>query len=409
MKKIKVYYCGWGEYWQLGTVADNGSQIIFEYDVNALRQGLELSPINLKLDSQAYGGFPDYQMRLPGIVADSLPDGWGLLLMDKIFRKHGIKPEEISPLDRLSFVGARGMGALGFEPEGFDDAKSQDMNMLEIVHEVQKIISGKAAATLPELAHMGGSPHGARPKVLVNYDRVQKNISTSHDGAGSPWLIKFQSARDHKEVCAAEALYAVLAKKSGLDVCQTEYFDLGKYSAFGTKRFDRIDDKRIPVHTLAGALHADFRIPSSVSYGSFLRVTRLMARDEREVYKAYRLSVFNVIFNNRDDHSKNISFLLDSKRNWKLAPSYDLTFCLGPGGEHQMDVCGEGRRVTFEHMMKLAHEGGLEKNKCRKIIDEVIGVANKFKKEAKKFPIRASTVSAIWKNISENIKIISPL
>ena len=116
MKKVLVFYAGWGERWLLGTLADNGAQLLFEYSPDALAQQLELSPHKLRLRAQAYGDFPAYLQRLPGLISDALPDGWGLLLMDKLFRKAGRKPATLSPLDRLAFLGERTMGALVFAP-----------------------------------------------------------------------------------------------------------------------------------------------------------------------------------------------------------------------------------------------------------------------------------------------------
>ena len=186
---------------------------------------------------------------------------------------------------------------------------------------------------------------------------------------------------------------------------ETEYFDLGKdLSAFGMKRFDREKTLRIPTHTMAGVLHADFRIPSSVDYLSLLRLTRVMTKDEREVIKAFRQCVFNVVFNNRDDHSKNFSFLLDQKRNWKLTPAYDLTFSPGPGGEHQMDICGEGRDPDRSHFFMLAEKGGLNRRSCEDIISHTLAVASNFKKESKNWPICAATVNKIDQAIKSNMK-----
>jgi len=404
MKKIAVIYEGWGEHWPFGHLADNGRQLLFEYDPEALKQKLELSPLNLKLRPQAYGGFPASQMRLPGLIADSLPDGWGLLLMDKVFRQQGIRAAEVSPLDRLSFLGPRGMGALSFEPGASLEIELKDLKILEIAKAVQKIIADEASKALPQLALLGGSPQGARPKVLVNYNYKTKIISTDPDGAGFPWLIKFQAEREHKEVCAIEALYAKLAKGAGLVMGESEYFDLGKnLAAFGTKRFDREQKIRIPIHTLAGALNADFRNPGAVSYTTFLRFTRFMTKSEAEVYKAFRQCVFNVIFNNRDDHAKNFSYRLEKDRRWRLSPAYDLTFNSGPGGEHQMDICGEGKNPGRSHLMDLAEEGGLEAETCSSIIEEIADAAAKFKMEAKNFPIRPATVAEIYETIEENL------
>lgn len=403
MKKLSVYYNGWSERWLLGTLADNGRDVLFEYSAEALRQGLELSPRHLKLREQAYGDFPDYLQRLPGLVADALPDGWGMLLMDRLFRKNGIDPASLSPLDRLAFIGDRAMGALSFEPADKLEPQAEGVRLPELAKEIQRIVSGKDSVALRQLALTGGSPHGARPKVLVYYDRKTGAMSTVPMPGGLPWLVKFQAQNEHKEVCLLEDMYAQLARDCGLETPDTCYFDLDKKLAgFGIARFDVEEGLRVPVHTLAGALHANFRLPSSVDYTTFLRATRMFTRDEREVEKAYERAVFNVVFNNRDDHGKNVSFRLGRDRRWRLAPCYDLTFCEGPAGEHQMDVCGEGRNITRVHLLELGKQGGLDAAWCMHAIDRIAEQAGQFGQVASSWDIRRTTVKHIASLIEAN-------
>jgi len=406
MKKIIVTYAGWGEHWVLGTLADNGQTVLFEYSETALAQGLELSPRYLKLQAAAYEGFPASQLRLPGLIADALPDGWGLLLMDRLFRKHGRPAGEISPLDRLAFIGDRGMGALTFEPAESWTMPQQDVNLLKLASEAYRVqIDGENEAVLLELARLGGSPHGARPKVLVNFSPDARRVDTRPFDGGEPWLVKFQASGEHKEVCALECAYADLARACGLDMPQTHYFDLSpKLAGFGVARFDREAGMRVPVHTLAGLLHADFRVPGSLDYTTFLRATRYLTQDVREVNKAYERAVFNVLFHNRDDHAKNVSFRLGKDRRWRLAPCYDLTFSTGPGGEHQMDVCGEGRQVTRADLLTLATQADLSPGWAATVIDRMLDQAYQFGLLASPFPIRKATLKAVLRAIDANAK-----
>lgn len=404
MKKLSVFYSGWGEHWHLGELADNGVNLLFEYSSEALKNGLELSPLNLSLRAEAYGNFPSYQGRLPGLIADSLPDGWGLSLMDRVFKKKGLLLSEISSLDRLAFLGDRAMGALTFAPASDEKFETFDFTLTQLAQEINKIIMDEPTKALVQIAQIGGSPHGARPKALVRFDLKTKTISTDDHALGAPWLIKFPSEHEHKEVCAIEDLYAELAKKCGIEMESTQYFDLGKkLSAFGTERFDRWKTYKVPLHTAAGALNSNFRLPS-VDYISLLRLTRLMTKDQREVEKAFLQCVFNVTFNNRDDHAKNFSFLLDAKKNWKLTPAYDLTFSSGPGGEHQMDICGEGKNPSREHLLQLALKTGIDKKKALFYLDKVFGVALKFREFAKDKDIRPETISEIDRAIQSHYK-----
>ncbi len=398
MKRLAVHYCGWGEDWPMGLLADDGTTLLFEYAPEALAQGLELSPLHLKLRAAAYGGFPPHLLRLPGLIADSLPDGWGLLLMDRLFRQQGLRHP--GPLDRLAFIGDRAMGALRFVPAAEPDAEEPDWNLLALAKESERALAGEAGAALRELALTGGSPQGARPKALVQYDAASGHVSTRGDAPGSPWLVKFPTQGEHKEVCAIEQMYAELARDCGLEVPASAWFDLSsKLAAFGVARFDREQGSRVPVHSLAGLLQADFRLPGSADYTALLRATRLLTRDEREVEKAYARAVFNVLFHNRDDHPKNFAWRLGQDRRWRLAPAFDLTFSEGPMGQHHMDVCGEGNAVERAHLLRLATEGGVAAKAAEATIDRMVAQAATFSQRAASYPIRRTTVQRMKASI----------
>ena len=393
MKTLAVHYCGWGEDWPLGMLADDGRTLLFEYSPQALAQRLELSPVHLKLRAPAYGSFPDHQLRLPGLIADSLPDGWGLLLMDRLFRRHGI--HHPGPLDRLAFIGDRAMGALRFVPAGqLAGEQPADWNLLALAQHSERVLEGEEAEpALRQLALAGGSPQGARPKALVRYDPVGGRVSTRPDAPGAPWLVKFPGRGEHEEVCAIEQLYAGLARDCGLDVPDSAWFDLSPgLAAFGVARFDRERGLRVPIHSLAGLLQVDFRIPGGIDYTAFLRATRLLTRDEREVRKAYARAVFNVLFHNRDDHPKNFAWRLGQDRRWHLAPAFDLTFSDGPGGQHHMDVCGEGDAIGRHHLLRLALESDLQAEAAEAVIDAMLAQAATFGQRAAASPIRRATV-----------------
>jgi len=398
MKKVRVFYEGWGERWWLGTLADDGRELLFEYSPRALAEGLSLSPRHLPLQTPAMGRFPVHQWRLPGLFADSLPDGWGLLLMDRLFRQQGLRPEQCSPLDRLSFIGARGLGALTYEPASQDPMGEAAIDLAALAEQAERVLQGQDTHTLQTLAMLGGSPQGARPKVLVYYNPLTAQMSTQPMAQGAPWLVKFQALGEHKEVCAIEAFYAQLARVCGLEVPGTRVFDLGpKRAAFGIERFDVSNGLRVPVHSLAGVLHVDFRVPSSVDYVTFLRATRMMTRDEREVRKAYERVVFNVLFHNRDDHAKNLAYRMNAQRQWQLAPAYDLTFSHGPGGEHHMDICGEGLRPLRQHLTRLASEGGLDLPWAMNRLDEMLAVVEGWQDWIEPFEIRQITRQRLHK------------
>lgn len=402
MKKLNVIYMGWGERFELGTLADDGRELLFEYTPQAIKRGLELSPFKLALSTKSFGDFPQHQLRLPGLVCDALPDGWGMLLMDRLFRQQGRNLTQLSPLDRLAFIGHRAMGALVFEPADSEALTPADVELLDLARDVRGVINDESEVLLRKLALMGGSPHGSRPKVLVQFDRKNNRMSNSEKASGSPWLVKFPAQREHKEVCAVESMYARIANASGILVPVTQYFDLDQeLSAFASERFDRIGGMRLPMHTAAGLAHVDFRAPQ-LDYTALLRLTQFMTRDARELQKAFERCVFNVMFNNRDDHSKNFSFLMGKDARWRLSRAYDLTFSQGPNGEHQMDICGEARAPARKHLLQLANMTGIAEDAAAQIIERIASVAKGFTDFVGDLPIRAETVKLIEKAVKSN-------
>jgi serine/threonine-protein kinase HipA len=404
MKKLQVIYAGWGEHWTLGTLADTGQQILFEYSAQARQQGLELSPLRAPLAHVgAITGEPFF-MGLPGLIADALPDGWGLLLMDRAFRRAGRLPASISPLDRLAFIGERAMGALIFEPADKVAAEQNNLDLEQLAKDAALVLDNEEAdEALRHLLLLGGSPQGARPKVLVNFNSVSGRISCgTGQEEGEPWLIKFPAGDEHRDACAIEALYARLAAHCGLEMPESRFFDLdGKYSAFGVRRFDREGDLRIPLQSLSAALNEDYRQPS-LDYEMLLRLTRRLTGDEREVVKAFERCVFNVLTHNRDDHSRNFAFHLDRQRRWQLAPAFDLTFNEGPRGEHFTTIAGEGRAPARSHLLELARRGGINARHAEESLDRLCQGMSVLPEIAKNLPIRKSRLTTLRRVLEED-------
>jgi serine/threonine-protein kinase HipA len=402
MKRLRAVYEGWGECFDLGLLADDGRQLLFEYTEAALGRGLELSRLKLPLQAGAFGDFPGHQQRLPGLISDSLPDGWGMLLMDRLFRQRGIDLYQVSPLDRLAMVGRRGMGALTYAPEAEAPLTKADVNLYTISDEVQQAMTAESEPLLRELVLMGGSPHGARPKVLVNVDVASNRMWNTEDAPGVPWLVKFPARTELPEVCAIEKMYSDLVRECGIDMPPTQYFDLGSHgAAFGIERFDRFAGMRVPVHTAAGVAHADFRSPT-LDYVNLLRIARFVTGDMREVEVLFERCVFNVIFNNRDDHSKNFSFRLEQTGQWRVAPTYDTTFNPGPAGQHQLDICGEALAPARAHLLKLADMAGLRLAPAARIIERITQVAGRLSAIASQYPISVATVNELVKAVEGN-------
>ena len=395
MKLLTVVYNGWGEHWPLGTLADNGHDILFEYSPEALRRGIELSPRHLPLRVIAFGGAPRHQHCLPGLFADSLPDGWGQLLMDRLRGR-----TSVSPLDRLAFIGEHGMGALSYIPAAAREPQptqaADPVHLAELANAAQAISRGEGSPLLGQLALLGAAPHGARPKLLLSLP------ANGEADAAEPWLIKFPAHGQHKEVCAIEYVYAELARACGLEVPDTRYLDLDRsQAAFASRRFDRENGLRVPVQTLASLLHANFRLPS-VDYSTFLRATRLLTRDQRQVEAAFQRCVFNVLFNNRGDHARSFAYRMNRKGDWQLAPCYGLEFSHGPLGPHQMPVMAACAAPALADLLRLAADTAVPQRRAREIIAAMLAQAGLFAKLARNAPIRTATVKTIARAIAVN-------
>ncbi|MGL5998258.1 MAG: type II toxin-antitoxin system HipA family toxin [Pseudomonas proteolytica] len=417
LEQVDVYYSGWGERWLWGTIVSTTAitgrpQIVFEYSNEAKSRGLELSSYTLPLEGpQLRRGFPPHQLGLPGPVYDSLPDGWGMLLMDRLFRRRGLNTARIGPLERLAYIGNNAMGAMSFEPVAPERQEPQAHIPLEMLAaEVQEVLNGEGGEFLQTLLLVGGSPQGARPKALVYRDPQNGAFTTAATPDFEAWLIKFPAKEEHPEVCAIEMVYAECLRMCGIQTPVTQHFSLPSgLAAFASKRFDRIDGQRVPLQSLAAFTGADYKSPGSLDYVNFLRATQMCTNDVREKAIAFERAVFNVAFNNRDDHPKNFAYVMSPSGAWRLAPAYDVTFCEGPGGYHQMDVMGEALEVDRDAMLRLADEAEVSVETAGGIIDNVCRVASQFATIAENlFPrlITQDTLDIIQGRIDENIDLL---
>lgn len=418
LEHINVHYNGWGEQWLWGslvsTKAINGRpQIVFEYSPEAKRRGLELSSYTLPLEGpQLRKGFPAHQLGLPGPAYDALPDGWGMLLMDRLFKRRGLNAARIGPLERLAHIGDYAMGAMSFEPAAVEGQEADmSMGVERLAADVQEVLTGEGGAFLQRLLIVGGSPQGARPKALVYRDPVTGTFSTLAQSAHEAWLIKFPAKEEPAEVCAIEMVYAECLRKCGIQTPDTHYFDLPNgLAAFASRRFDRSGDQRIPMQSLAAFTGADYRSPGSLDYVNFLRATHLCTNDIREKARAFERAVFNVVFNNRDDHPKNFAYIMSRSGTWHLAPAYDVTFCEGPGGYHQMDVMGQALDIDRRSLLGLANEADVSTQTAAALIENICTHGSRFSQLAQQlYPggITKETLATIQSRIDHNIALVS--
>ena len=258
------------------------------------------------------------------------------------------------------------MGALSYEPENLRSSIPLRNDLDEIDQEIQTTLEQEDYQYVDDLFALGGSSAGARPKILLRVDDEE-------------WLIKFRSGLDPQDIGAIEYAYHLMAIDADLTVSEAKLFPSRKgVGFFGVKRFDRVGNKRIHMHTIAGFLHADHKEPS-LDYETVMKATLYLTRDVRQCQSQFRNAVFNVLSHNRDDHAKNFSFLMDAHGTWSVSPAYDLTFSSGPAGEHSTMVMGEGKHPSKEQLLKLAKVGNIKKEKTLMIINQVTKALEKWK------------------------------
>lgn len=382
---LQVKYCSAKSPINVGRLALVNRKFFFEYSSNFLELGLELSPFKLPLKSGLLSCEDRIFEGLFGVFNDSLPDGWGRLLLDRKLMSTGINPITMTPIDRLRYVGTRGMGALQYVPE-FPELLPKD-RLLELdvlADECYQFQMNDQDQFIDDLLLMNGSSAGARPKILVSihqnqFQTTNNNLSQSHND----WIVKFRSSLDPQDIGPIEYAYHLMAKEAGLTVPEAKLFKSTTcLGYFGVKRFDRTEHAFLHTHTLCGLLHADHRIPS-LDYETVMKATNILTKDIDESEKQFRNIVFNVFSYNRDDHSKNFSFIMGEKGTWSVSPAYDLTFSTGPGGEHSTTIMGNGRNPGTTDLLKLAAISKISEQKAIAIIDQVKDAVSKWGQFAK--------------------------
>lgn len=346
----------------VGTLAQTAEgPIAFEYDASWLASGFSLSPFSLPLE----GGLRVAKLHpfdgLFGVFDDSLPDGWGRLLVDRLLREHGIDPYMVSPLGRLAIVGRSGMGALDYEPELPLMTSLAQRTLDELARECAEMLKTDYTDDLDTLFLLGGSSGGARPKVFLPLD-------------GEDWIVKFPSSHDPRDIGSSEYAIARAAMACGINMPEVRLMPSDHCSGyFAIKRFDRtqVADgiRRHHMVSAGGLLETSHRIPN-LDYDLLMKLTLRLTDSLDEVEALYRLMVFNVVVGNRDDHAKNFTYLYRDGR-WSLSPAYDLTQNSGMNGEHATTVGGKGRAIMFEDVVGVGVRAGMGAFRARSIAREI--------------------------------------
>ncbi len=381
----------WGM--RAGAVAwnDATNHGFFEFEPDFLKQGLDISPLKMPLADAISGkrifSFPTLNTEtfqgLPGLVADSLPDKFGNKLIEEWLARQGRSISSMNPIEKLCYIGSRGMGALEFLPaiSGYEQV-SEPLQVNELVRLASDILHqrnsletnlGKTNTGIEDIIRVGTSAGGARAKAIIAYNPETKDVRSGqaiHSDGYDYWIIKFDGVSndllgDPLGYGRIEYAYFLMAKACGINMMESRLLEEGGRAHFMTKRFDRVGSQKLHMQTLCGIAHFDYNMPNVYSYEQAFQVMRQLRLPYPDAEELYRRMVFNVICFNCDDHTKNISFLMDKTGEWRLSPAYDMTYAYNPDNrwlkQHQMAVNGKRENVYRGDLLKVASEMNIKK------------------------------------------------
>lgn len=395
----------------------------FEYDSNFVGRGLEPSPLMMpvregrvysfgSLDKETYKG-------LPGMLADSLPDTYGRALFDKWLALTGRTSS--NPIETLCFLGKRCMGALEFEPAidvAYDkNARFEIDSLVDVASDAlaQKSsfevnINDDKKAAIAEILRLGTSAGGQRAKAIIAYNKDTGEVRSGQVEAPAGfdyYLIKLDGVsattglRETDNHGRLEYSFYKLAKACGIDMTECFLIEENGRAHFVTKRFDRANGKKIHMQTLCGIAHFDFRIHRAYSYEQAFSVMRALHLPYSEAQEMFRRMVFNVVARNQDDHTKNISFLMDKSGKWRLSPAYDIGYAFNPNGRwtatHQMSINGKFDGITREDLLGFAHQNNIKE--AASIIDAICETVSRWPEMAKECKVKPEIINALMPNM----------
>jgi serine/threonine-protein kinase HipA len=399
----------WGT--RIGAVSMPDSRVaIFQYDQDFLDSGIEVSPLAMPLRIEPYtfpALSPESFHGLPGLLADSLPDRYGHALIDAWLAGQGRTPESFDAVERLCYVGRRGMGALEFAPSsGPSPSASHNLQVAKLVELASKVLAhreqlvtslttGHREQAMRDILSIGTSAGGARAKALIAWNPVTGEVRSGQldllEGF-EPWLLKFDGVANNKDkdtladprgYGAVEYAYSLMAKDAGVVMSDCRLLEEGGRRHFMTRRFDRgRDGSKRHMQSLGGLAHFDFNTPGAHSYEQAFLAMRRLGLSTTAVEQSFRRMVFNILARNQDDHVKNIAFLMRRSGIWELAPAFDVVYSYRPGSpwtdRHQMTMNGKREDFTLADFRACAHVATLPRGRSTRIVDEVRAVVSEW-------------------------------
>jgi serine/threonine-protein kinase HipA len=417
------------------SLADGAEVAAFQYDGAFAASGIELAPLTMPLSSRIYS-FPALPRPafhgLPGLVADSLPDRFGSALIDAWLAGQGRRPESLNAVERLCYVGQRGMGALEFAPArgpGFRRSSIVKVDALvELASEVLthrtalhgSLAAGQSRKAVKDILRVGTSAGGARAKAVIAWNprtnEVRSGQVPAPDGFGY-WLLKFDGVRGNRDreledpqgYTAIEYAYSLMARDCGIEMTECRLLEENGRRHFMTRRFDReAGGRKLHMQSLAALAHFDFNAAGAYSYEQAFAVMRRLSLPMSALEQQFRRMVFNVVARNQDDHVKNIAFLMDRDGRWSLTPAFDITFSFNPAGlwtaRHQMTINGKQDQFTRADLKAAAESAGLKRGASGAILEELCAVISRWPDYA----IQAGVTDTWRAHVAENLRLNWP-
>ncbi len=392
----------WGTRIGAVSIAAGEGYATFQYDPQFAQSAIEVAPLRMPLREAPYR-FPELPVDafggLPGLLADSLPDRWGTALVDAWLASEGRPPSSFNAVERLCYVGTRGMGALEFQPAHEPSLSGRDdLSVEALVHLAQEVLSERAEfvaelssnpdeEAMKAILAVGTSAGGARPKAIIAFNEETGEVRSGQLDAApgfSQWLIKFDGVRRAGDEAitdplgwgAVEYAYAQMARATGIDMMESRLLEEHGRRHFMTRRFDRPEGTgKLHQQTVGALEHASYNAPGSYSYEQLLQLIRRLGLPTAVVEQQFLRMVFNVVARNQDDHVKNVSFLMGRDGSWSLAPAYDLVFAFKPDnpwlGSHQMTINGKRDGFTLADLTAVAEAAGLKRGHAKATLGEV--------------------------------------
>lgn len=402
----------------------------FEYDADFVNSGIELSPLRMPLGKNIYEfpaltGEPFYGM--PGLVADSLPDRFGNAVIEQWLMSLGKSLSDFTAVDRLCYTGKRGMGALEYVPASADIKDiDESINVREMVNFASDILSNREDIllkandnlTYAQLVQVGSSVGGARAKALIAWNENTNEIRSGQMQLGPGydyWLMKFDNVtkngdhglEDKQEYTLIEYAYYLMAQSCGITMNECRLYHSESDHHFMTKRFDRVNGKKLHMQSLGALAHISYQEPGVCGYELAAAYMRELGLSYKEIEQFYRRMVFNCLAVNQDDHVKNISFIMDRTGKWKLSPAYDITFSYNPANKwlraHQMTINGKTVEIGQTDLLAAGAKMGIRNKRCRDIISEIGTGVSGFRAFAEQAGIQEKTYEVIQSVIDANM------